>query len=160
MEEKKTVIDYIEQVMKIFGFSIITLNLVCTMFGEDAKDISSMFAMGKEGLCVATMIQFLTMAAWIVLFRFLFFTDVMIKSMRAAGRTCGMIISILIVMVIYVLAFGWFPADDWFCWMIFLVCFLICFVVSFYVMLFKEKWENRRMEEALQKIKEAESTAE
>ena len=27
MEERKTVIDYIEQVMKIFGFSIIMLNI-------------------------------------------------------------------------------------------------------------------------------------
>lgn len=160
MEERKTIFDYIEQVMEIFGFSIVMLNIFCLLFGEDAREFSSMFVMGKEGLRVATMMQFLSMAVWIVLFRFLFFTDVVIKNMRTVGRACGMIISILVAMVIYVSVFQWFPADDWLPWVMFFVCFLLSFVVSLSVTTFKEKRENKRMEEALQKLKKEESERE
>ena len=64
MEERKTVIDYIEQVMKIFGFSIIMLNIFCILFGESAKEFSTIFALGKEGLrvdagCVDYILQIL-----------------------------------------------------------------------------------------------------
>lgn len=160
MEERKTIIDYIEQVMEIFGFSIFMLNIFCLLFGEDARGFSSMFVMGKEGLCIATMMQFLSMAVWIVLFRFLFFTDVVIKNMRVVYRACGMITSILVIMVIYVSIFRWFPANDWIPWVMFFICFLISFAVSLVVTGFKERMENKRMEEALQKLKKKESAAE
>lgn len=159
MEERKTIFDYVEQVMEIFGFSIVMLNIFCILFGEDAREFSSMFSMGGEGLRIGTMMQFLSMAVWIVLFRFLFFTDVVIKNMRVVYRACGMIISILVIMVIYVSAFMWFPVDDWLPWVMFFACFLISFTVSLAVSTFKEKMENKRMEEALQKIKKKESEA-
>lgn len=159
MEERKTIIDYIEQVMEIFGFSIFMLNIFCLLFGEDARDFSSMFVMGKEGLRIATMMQFLSMAVWIVLFRFLFFTDVVIKNMRVVYRACGMITSILVIMVIYVSVFQWFPANDWLPWMMFFICFLISFAVSLAVTGFKERMENKRMEEALQELKKRETAA-
>ncbi|MDE5909730.1 MAG: hypothetical protein K2H52_13460 [Lachnospiraceae bacterium] len=152
MEERKTIIEYIEQVMKIFGFSIIMLNIFCILFGESARDFSSMFAMGNEGLRVVTMLQFLTLAVWIVFCRFLFFTDIMIKNMRIVWRACCMLGAILIVMVICITAFQWFPKDYWLPWVMFFISFLISFVVSLAVTAFKEKSENKRMEEALEKM--------
>lgn len=153
MEERKTIIDYIEQVMKIFGFSIVMLNIFCILFGESAKDFSGMFALGKEGLRVVTMLQFLTLAVWIVFCRFLFFTDIIIKNMGTVWRTFCMIGAILVVMVIYITAFQWFPKDEWLPWVMFVLSFFICFVVSLAVMAFKERIENKRMEEALEKMK-------
>ena len=153
MEERKTVIDYIEQFMKIFVFSIIMLNIFCILFGESAKEFSTIFALGKEGLRVVTMLQFLTLAVWITFCRFLFFTDIIIKNMRTVWRTICMIGAILVVMMIYIMVFQWFPKDEWLPWVMFLSNFLVCFAMSLAAMTFKEYSENKRMEEALGKMK-------
>lgn len=153
MKERKTWMDYVEQVLKIFGFSIIILNIFCLLFGEDAEEISSIFSMGKAGLSIGTMMQFLLAAAWIVLMRFLFFTDIFVKDMRVLFRTFGMIVSSLVMMVFCIWAFRWFPIDDWLPWTMFFLCFGVCFVISLVLTVVKERMENRKMEEALKKLK-------
>lgn len=64
-----------------------------------------------------------------------------------------MISAILAVMVVYIMVFQWFPKDDWLPWVMFLLSFLVCFAISLAVMTFKEHSENKRMEEALEKMK-------
>lgn len=154
MEERKTIFDYIEQVFSIFGFSVIILNIFSRMFGEDAREISSLFSMGKEGLSGAVMLQFFSVAVWIVFLRFLFFTDIVIKSMRIVLRTLGMVLSVLVVIVVYIFAFDWFPANDWVPWAMFFACFGICFAISLFITALREKTENRKMEDALKKLKQ------
>lgn len=102
MEEKKTVFDYMGQVFNIFGFSVITLNIFCLIFGEDAREFSNIFSMGNGGLSVAIMLQFFSVSIWIVGIRFLFFTDVIIKNLRMVFRTLGMVACVLSVMVVYI----------------------------------------------------------
>ena len=75
MEDRKTILDYIGQVFITFGFSIVALNLFCVFIGGQAKEVSSIYSMGKEGLSVATMMQFLGVSVCITGLRFLFFTD-------------------------------------------------------------------------------------
>lgn len=154
MEEKKTIFDYAEQVFGIFGFSIVILNVFCRLFGEEAKDISSIFSMGKEGLSLAVMAQFFSAAVWIVLMRFLFFTDAIIKNMRIAARSVGMVVSVLIIMVVHIVIFDWFPVDNWLPWVMSFGCFGICFVISLSLSMFRERAENRKMEDALNRLKQ------
>lgn len=154
MEEKKTIFDYAEQVFGIFGFSIVILNVFCRLFGEEAKDISSIFSMGKEGLSLAVMAQFFSAAVWIVLMRFLFFTDAIIKNMRIAARSVGMVVSVLIIMVVHIVIFDWFPVDNWLPWVMFFGCFGFCFVISLSLSMFRERTENRKMEDALNRLKQ------
>ncbi|MDE6202427.1 MAG: hypothetical protein K2O16_11845 [Lachnospiraceae bacterium] len=154
MEEKKTIFDYVEQVFGIFGFSIIILNIFCRMFGEEAREISSIFSMGKEGLSLAVMVQFFSTAVWIVFMRVLFFTDVFIKNMRIAVRSVMMVASILIMMVAYILIFDWFPVDNWLPWVMFFGCFGICFVISLSLSILRERIENQKMEDALNRLKQ------
>lgn len=156
MEERKTIIEYIEQVMKIFGFTVIVLNLLCLLFGEDAKEFSSIFGLGKEGIRISTMVQFLSVSVWITLLRFLFFTDIVIKNKGVPFRTCCMIGSVLIIMMVYIWCFQWFPIGEWLCWVMFFGSFGISFVISLGVTALKERTENRRMEEALERIKKQE----
>lgn len=51
--------------------------------------------------------------------------------------------------------FGWFPVDDPKCWAAFFISFGICFLVSALLSAKKEQQENRQLERALQKMKEA-----
>ena len=73
MEKKRTIFDYLGQVLMIFGITILILNVFCVVFGENAKEISTMFAMGSDGISVSTSFQFLLVSIIVVVLRFLFF---------------------------------------------------------------------------------------
>lgn len=154
MEDRKTLFDYAGQVFIIFGFSIAVLNLFCTLVGEYAQDVSSIYSMGKEGLSTATMMQFLGVSACITGLRFLFFTDRVIRKMSITMRTVCMLLSIIALVMVCTFMFAWFPVDMWQSWAGFLITFSLCFAGSMCVTRFKEKTENRKMEEALQRLKE------
>lgn len=154
MEDRKTLFDYAGQVFIIFGFSIVVLNLFCTLVGEYAQDVSSIYSMGKEGLSTATMMQFLGVSVCITGLRFLFFTDKVIREMSITVRTVSMLLSIIGLIVVCAFMFEWFPVDMWQPWAGFLITFALCFTGSMCVTRMKEKTENRKMEEALQRLKE------
>lgn len=154
MEDRKTIIDYAGQVLITYGFSIVALNLICILVGEDARDVSSIFSLGKEGLSTATMLQFLGVSVCITGLRILFFTDRIIQQMSITVRTVCMLLSIILLIVLCAAAFHWFPIGMWQAWAGFIITFTICFSCSMLVTRLKEKTENRKMEEALLRLKE------
>lgn len=156
MEERKTIFDYIGQVFMIFGFTMLILVAFCLLFGESAKGYSTMFSFGKEGIGVETMLQFLLASIFTVTLRWLFFTDTLIKDMTVVFRAVGMVLSEVLVIVVLILIFGWFPADEWLPWVMFFLSFALCFAVSVTVTVFRERMENKRMEEALERLREKE----
>lgn len=156
MEERKTIFDYIGQVFIIFGFSIAILNIFCIFVGEDAQDISTIFSMGNEGLAISTMVQFFGVSVCITSLRAFFFTDKIIKRMSVAIRSVCMLTSIVVLVVICAVMFDWFPVTMWQSWAGFFITFALCFVGSLLLMTLKERTENRKMEEALQRLKEQE----
>lgn len=156
MEERRTFLGYLAQVMVVYGFSMLVMNLFCLAIGDLAKGFSTMFSLGAAGVPVGISLQYLAVSALIVGIRFIFFTDALIRKMPVWLRTIGMLACVLVVIVIFVLAFGWFPVDSWQPWVMFFLCFGISFLGSYLVMAIKEKSENRRMEEALRHLKERE----
>lgn len=156
MEDRKTIIDYAGQVLITYGFSIVALNLICILVGEDARDVSSIFSLGKEGLSTATMLQFLGVSVCITGLRTLFFTDRIIQQMSITVRTVCMLLSIILLIVLCAAVFHWFPIGMWQAWAGFIITFTICFSCSMLVTRLKEKTENRKMEEALLRLKEQE----
>lgn len=159
MEEKKTLFDYMGQIFITFGFSILTLNVFCVLVGEEAQEVSTIYSMGKEGLSVSTMMQFFGVAVCITGLRALFFTDKVIKRMSVVARSACMLTSIVAMVVLCAVVFGWFPVTMWQSWAGFFITFGLCFVGSVCLMTIKEKTENRKMEEALQKLKMQETKA-
>lgn len=156
MEERKTIFDYIGQVFMIFGFTMIILVAFCLLFGESAKGYSTMFSLGKEGIGVETMLQFLLASVFTVMLRWLFFTDTLIKDMTVVFRAVGMVLSEVLIIIVLILIFGWFPAKEWLPWLMFFLSFALCFAVSVTVTVFRERMENKRMEEALERLREKE----
>lgn len=154
MRNRETVFDYVGEIFMVFGVSIFCLNLFCMMFGESAKDISTMFAMGAKGLSLATMLQFFLTSAITVTLKFVFFTDGLIKQISIAVRTVCMFVLVLVMMVIFIFLFGWFPTDMWEPWVMFFLCFGTSIAVSTVVSGLKEKTENKKMEEALERLKQ------
>lgn len=156
MEEKKTIFDYLEQVIIVFGFAMLTLNIFCFAFGDSAKDFSAIFELGDQGIPVGIAIQFLCISALITGGRFVFFTDVIIRKMSIWLRTIFMLIFVVTIIAAFIVIFHWFPVNMWQPWVMFFVCFGLSFLGSCFVVIVKEKVENRRMEEALRRLKEKE----
>ena len=156
MEENKTIFDYLAQVLIVFGFTMLMISIFCLAFGESAKEFSAMFALGSKGIPVEIAFQFLGVAFLIVGARYIFFTDICIKKMPIWLRTICMLAATVIIIAVFIIVFHWFPINMWRPWAMFVVCFGISFFGSYLVMVIKEQFENKRMEEALQRLKERE----
>lgn len=156
MERNKNIFDYLAQILTIFGFSMLIMNLFCIIFGNSAQGLSSMFALGSQGVPAEIAFQYLAISALIVGIRFLFFSDRVIKNMPIPLRTVCMLGCVLVITAAFIIRFQWFPADLWIAWVMFFICFLLSFVCSYLVMLLKEKTENRKLKEALDRFKEKE----
>ncbi len=158
MDRDKNIFDYLAQVLIVFGFSTLMLNIFCIIFGSAAQEFSSMFALGSRGLTVETAFQFFCVSVLIVGLRFLFFTETLIKKLPFPLRIVGMLGCVLVIMIAFIIRFQWFPADLWIAWALFFICFLFSFVCSYLVMLLKEKTENRKLTEALERLKKKEAS--
>ncbi len=154
MEENKTIFDYLAQIMTIFGFTMLMMNLFCLLFGSSAQPFSALFALGNQGIPAGIAFQLLCISALTVGARFLFFTDRIIRKMPVWLRMICMLIVVILIIAAFVIAFDWFPADMWQPWAMFLLCFGLSFLGSYFVVRIREKMENRKMEEALRRLKE------
>lgn len=152
MEEKKTFFDYIGQVFCCFGFTMICMAVLTVLFGEDAKGISTMFALSNKGIPVEIMAQYLLLSALIVFARFFFFTDMFLKKGSIVLRTIGMLLVVVSLIACFIYLFDWFPVHMWQPWVMFFICFFICFGISLAVTILKERIENKKMEEGLKKL--------
>lgn len=160
IEEKKTVFGYLAQAFTLYGITMCIFILFGLLIGEYVKGVSSLFALGRTGLRFSSMLQLFGMSVLITLLRALFFTDILIKNMSVVKRTVSMTACIILMIVLFVAVFGWFPMDQAGSWIGFFVSFGICFALSAGITTWKEKAENRRMEEALRTLQEGPSKGE
>lgn len=154
IRENKNLLDYMAQTLIVFGVALLAITLFCFLMGDEAREYSSMFVLGSEGIPLNTVLQFLLDSACITVIRFLFFSDRVIRRMSVAKRTVGMVASVIVLTGLFAYLFGWFPIDNSMCWVSFLVSFGICFVISVAVSTLKESMDNKRLEEGLQHLKE------
>ena len=156
MDNKPTILDYLSQVFMIFGITVLTLNIFCLLFGDSAREFSTIFALGSAGLNVKTMMQFLLAIAITIVLRYIFMTDLIIKKMPLVARIIAIFAAAFLNIVVFVILCGWFPVDNLMAWIMFLISFAISCTASTAISIFKEKTENRRLAEALSKLKEEE----
>lgn len=160
MKERETIFDHAGRVLIIFGVSMLIMILFCRIFGEEAREFSSMFRLGSEGLAIETMLQFFLAAILIEGARMVFFSDLLIKKMSLVMRCGGMLIMIIILISCVIVAYDWFPVNMWKPWIMFFLCFGISFALSLGVMWMKERLENRKMNEGLKRIQKELEAAE
>lgn len=153
MDKKFSILDYLAQVFTVYGITVVLLNGFCLLFGESAQAYSSIFALGGEGLAVVSSYQFLAAIAIIVALRFLFMTDLIIHDMPLIARHVVMFACILITILAFIFSCGWIT-DHPGAWVLFVVCFAISCATSTGLASYKEKHENKQLEQALRKIKE------
>lgn len=154
MEEKKTVLGYGAQILSIFGFTMICLMVFAYIFGESAKEFSSLFSLGNEGLTVSAMAEFLLLSAIIVLLQDFYCTDRFFKRMPILARVVVLVLTVLAVIVAFIFLFDWFPINMWLPWVMFLACYTLCVGGSITVSAIMTRQENRKLGKGLDSLKE------
>lgn len=154
MIKKNTIFDFMINFMVVFAISVISICIFTFLFGKDAEGVSSIFALGEKGIPLSTIIQFLVMAFIITMFRWIFFTDKLIKKLSLTFRIILMFVMVIIMIAIFAVIFQWFPVNMVKPWIMFFVCFAICATVSVIISSLKEKKENEKLQEALELLKQ------
>lgn len=149
MEKKKTIFDFLGQILIIYGVTMIIILILSQLVGESAKEISAMFSLGNEGISAATMGQFLLLSVMVSSVEIVFFSEWLAKRWSCFARTVGMLFSMIVIIAVFAVLFKWFPAASWLPWVCFLLCFGACFVVSTLIMRWKARLESRKLEEGL-----------
>lgn len=152
MLKRSSILDYLMNVMMIYSISVITILCVGALVGEDAKEISSIFKLGNQGLAMDTLLQFLILAFLVAGARWLYFSDRIIKNMSLAFRSGLMFFSVVVTTAVFIYAFEWFPVNMVLPWVMFFLNFALYATVAVVLSVWKEKNENRKMQEALERL--------
>ena len=151
MEENKTVFNYIGRVFAIYGIVVLVFIVLTGVIGDITKGYSPLFELGGDGISLPVLCELLLLAVMITITQFVFLTDKMIMIMSMLVRNVLFFLTIMIVMVIMILAFKWFTIDDLTAWIGFVVSYAVSMIVSALITKLKEKTENIKMQEALDK---------
>jgi hypothetical protein len=154
MNDRKTIIDYITQVLSLFGFTMIIMMSFSLLFGESAKGYTTLFANGKAGVSAEVMVQFLVLSLINVFIRFLFLSDRIIKEMLITIRIVLTLMAVLISISIFIIIFGWFPIHMWQPWTLFVGSFLMCSAIGTFITSAQNKMENKKLAEGLANLRE------
>ena len=138
MEEKKNIFDYIRQLFTIYGVMVLMFIVFNLIIGDEAKSVSTLFALGSQGLLSATLLQLLLMALIITVAQNIFLTDILIKNLALIVRNILFFATIMIAITAFVIIFGWFPIDNAAAWAGFIISFAVCTGVSALLMRIEE----------------------
>ena len=149
MKDNKTIFNYLMETMTIFGYAIVFITLIALGAGDNAKNVSSIFQLGSQGIPATIILQFFVASFILAAIRNFFFSDAIIKKMAIWMRTLCMMLLDLVVISAFIIMFAWFPVNQVQYWALFLACFGFSFVCSLILVVLKEKITNKKMEQAL-----------
>ena len=151
MEEKKTVFYYVRQAFATYGVIVLVFAIMSIVIGERTKDYAALFFMGNAGMSMPILMELLLLAVIITLAQVVFLTDTWIMNMSMMIRNVLFFVSVLIVIVFMIVAFNWFPTRDMTAWFGFIISYALSMIISALITILKERAENTKMQEALDK---------
>lgn len=153
MEDKKTIFGYLGELFAIYGIIMLMFVILNLTLGDTAKGYSSFFEYGSGSLSTNTMLQIFLFAVIVCAARNIFLTDRLIKKMSILARYIAFFLMITIVIVVFIILFAWFPADDISAWIGFVISFAVCSATGVLISKLKEKEENKKMAQALERFR-------
>ena len=153
MEDRKTIFEYIAQLFTTYGIMVVIFIVINLVIGDNARSVSTLFALGSDGLSAAMLLELLLLAFIITAAQNVFLSDILIKDMALIVRNILFFLTIMIAITVFVIIFGWFPINEVGAWIGFIVSFAVCTAVSAVFMRLEERAENKKMQEALNRLK-------
>ena len=153
MEDRKTIFEYIAQFFTTYGIMVVIFIVINLFIGDNARSVSTLFAIGSDGLSSAMLLELLLLAFIITAAQNIFLSDILIKDMALIVRNILFFLTIMIAITVFVIIFGWFPINEVGAWIGFIISFAVCTAVSAVFMRLEERAENKKMQEALNRLK-------
>ena len=154
MKEKMKYLTWLgKEIMACFGAGVATLGVLSYLVGDMVADITPVFGLGKTGVSLDTLAQFLLLAVFSAVMKDVFMTDRWIKDMSVFLRKTLYFFTIILGVFIMSRLFKWFPADAVSAWIGFGVFFSVAMVVITILTRTKEIAENNKLQEALEEFK-------
>lgn len=145
---------FFSQLFVMFFVSILSISLIGLVVGDGAKEYSSLFSLGSDGLSFVSIFQMLFYSILVSLLRILFFSETVFKKMMARWRAVLQVLGSFLLAVIFIFSFHWFPYNYYPAWIGFFASFTASFLVSLAIMLIKGRMDNRKYEDLLSRYKE------
>lgn len=153
MEDNKTIYNYIGQTFATFGIIVFIFIILGIAIGDSESKYSSLFQLGNQGFSISTLLQLFILSVIISIAQISFFTDKWFKNLSMFIRNILFFGTIVLTMVIFALLFDWFRIDGIKAWIGFFLSFVVCTAVSVTFSILGQQSENKKMEQALDKIK-------
>ena len=153
MDDNKNIFDYIKQLFTSFGIVVLLFIAINIIIGNEAGSVSSLFSLGAKGLSTATLLQLLFLVLIITVAQNIFLSDLVIKNMALVVRNILFFATIMAAITVFAVVFGWFPLNNVAAWIGFIVSFAFCSVISSVIMRLEENAENKKMQDALNRLK-------
>ena len=153
MKEKMKYLSWlIKEIIASFGGGIVTLALMSYLLGDGVAQFSPVFGLGKRGIPLEIVVQFLLLAAFSVIVKDVFMTDRWIKNMSVFLRKSLYFFVIVLGVFVMIRLFKWFPADAARAWIAFGIFFSVAMVFITILTRTKEITENNKLQEALEEF--------
>lgn len=151
MEKNKTIFNYLTNVFALYGVIVSIYVLLSIIIGDYIGGYSSLFRLGSKGLSIPTLLQLLLLAVIINIAQNIFLTNKLIKNMPILSRNLLFFITIMILAALLIILFDWFPVNNFKAWIGFCVSYTISVSISVVITWLKERAENNKLQEALDK---------
>ena len=155
-EGKNRVFEFVSKVLVTFAATIIAISATGMIVGhyfEEAREISTLFRLGTEGLPYTVILQLFCWSILITGCSFLLFSDLLFKRMMILWRIALLLLAVFLIGAVFSAVFGWIPVDAWQAWIGFGICTGICFSVSIALMLLKTHLDGKKYEKLLTNYK-------
>lgn len=139
-----TLTGFIVQTLTNFSIMVLFITAIGQLVGNEAAELSSLFQLGSQGLAAATIAQILFCSLLVSGARFLWFSEWAARRLNARLCVVLMLLTIFSLTSLCVILFGWFPANFWDGWLIFITTFLIFFCLSYFIASIKTRRDNER----------------
>lgn len=149
----KTIFGFISSTIVAFFIAIIVITVTGIFMGDDAKEFSSFYQLGSQGIAYNTILQWLTASFVMAGFGMLLHSEWVCRRLMAFWRYALNVISMIITVVVFSACFNWFPLDIAEAWIVFLICFVISFAISLKLVSIKIKSEGRLYDKLLEDYK-------
>ena len=153
-QPKNPVLSFLSQILFGFGFAIATISIIGFMLGNEARDVSTMYRLGGEGLPYGTMLQFFLCVATLQILRIVIFSKAIFKEMLLLWRAVLMIAAGMLTAGAFAVGFGWIPIDRGSAWLSFILSYGICTGVGTAIMLITTKRKDKQYNKLLSQYKE------
>ncbi|MBB2184436.1 hypothetical protein H0486_16265 [Lachnospiraceae bacterium MD1] len=144
---------FLGEVLVVFSVTMLFVSIIGSIWGDEIQNYSTMYLLGRKGISYITLLQFLIVSFLVTLVKSFFTSERFLKNRSTLQRIILMLFSIVLIMVVCIAVFGWFPINSFSGWVGFILSFGGCFACGTVIKIVRLEQENEKYEQLLSDYK-------